>query len=149
MMNNLKVNDKVKVRIYGTDGKAIKTRNFDEAFTVCEENGRLGIYWTEEFAPFESFCNTEFLKQIDTLEIIGKRWFQKSFGNTYHTATVVVNGEELKSGITYGYGNHYLTTAAELLKANGYDIPDDNAKAFAMMTKYEHNATDVKRKKDL
>lgn len=55
-MKNLKVNDKVKVRIYGIDGKAIKTRNFDEVFTVCEENGKLGIYWTEEFAPFESFA---------------------------------------------------------------------------------------------
>lgn len=89
------------------------------------------------------------MKKIESLEIYGKRWFQKSYGNTYHTATVVVNGEELKSGITYGYGNHYLTTAAELLKANGYDIPDDNGKAFAMMIKYEHSATDVKRKKDL
>lgn len=148
-MKNLKVNDKVKVRIYGTDGKAIKTRNFDEVFTVCEENGKLGIYWTEEFAPLDSFCNTEFLKQIETLEIIGKRWFQQSFGNTYHTTTVIINGEELKSNITYGYGNHYLTTAAELLKANGYDIPDDNGEAYAMVTKYEHTAIDVKRKKDL
>lgn len=145
----LKAGDKIKVRIYGTDGKAIKTRNFDEIFTVCEENGKLGIYWTDEFAPLESFCNTEFLKQIETLEIIGKRWFQKSFGNTYHTAIVVVNGEELKSDITYGYDNHYLTTAAELLKANGYDIPSDNGEVFAMMIKYEHNVTDVKRKKDL
>lgn len=149
MMNNLKVNDKVKVRIYGTDGKAIKTRNFDEVFTVCKENGKLGIYWTDKFAPLESFCNTKFLKQIETLEIIGKRWFQKSYGNTYHTTTIVVNCEELKSDIVYGYGNHYLTTAAELLKANSYDIPNDNGEAYAMMIKYEHTATDVKRKKDL
>jgi hypothetical protein len=149
MMKNLKVNDKVKVRIYGTDGKAIKTRNFDEVFTVCEENGKLGIYWTEEFAPFETFCNTEFLKQIETLEIVGKRWFQKSYGNTYHSVTVLVNDEELKSDITYGYGNHYLTTAAELLKANGYDIPSDNGEAFALMMKYDHSVRDVKRMKDL
>jgi hypothetical protein len=93
--------------------------------------------------------DTEFFKKIETLEIHGKRWFQKSFGNTYHTATVIVNGRELKSDIAYGYGNHYLTTAAELLKANGYDIPNDSGKAFSMMTKYEHNAVDVKRKKDL
>lgn len=72
-MKNLKINDQVKVRIYGMDGKPIKTNNYDEVFTVCEENGKLGIYWTEGFAPFESFCNTEFLKQIKTLEIIGKR----------------------------------------------------------------------------
>lgn len=149
MNNKFKVNDKVKVRIYGTDGKAIKTRNFDEVFTVCEENGKLGIYWSEEFTPFESFCNTEFLKQIEELEIIGRRWFQQSYGNTYHTTTVIVNGEELKSDVTYGYDNHYLTTAAELLKANGYDIPNDNGEAYAMMIKFNHNVTDVKRKKDL
>lgn len=149
MMNNLIVGDKVKVRIYGIDGKAIKTNNFDEVFEVVQENGKLGVYWTEDFTPLESFCNTEFVKQIETLEIHGRRWFQNSFGNTYHTTTVIVNGRELKSDIVYGYGNHYLTTAAELLKANGYDIPYDNGKAFSMMTKYEHDAVDVKRKKDL
>ena len=89
------------------------------------------------------------MKKINTLEIIARRWFQKSYGNTYHTVTVIVNGKELRSDITYGYGTHYLTTAAELLKANGYDIPNDNGEAYALMTKYEHNATDVKRKKDL
>lgn len=149
MNNSLKINDKVKVRIYGTDGKAIKTKNFDEVFTVCEKNGKLGIYWTEEFTPFESFCNTEFLKQIEELKIVGRRWFQQSYGNTYHTTTVIVNGEEFKSDVIYGYDNHYLMTAAELLKANGYDIPNDNDKAYVMMTKFNHNVTDVKRKKDL
>lgn len=89
------------------------------------------------------------MRKIESLEIYGKRWFQKSCGNTYHSVTVLVNGEELKSDITYGYGNHYLTTAAELLKVNGYDIPLDNGEAFAMMVRYEHNVIDVKRKKDL
>lgn len=89
------------------------------------------------------------MKRIETLKIYGKRWFQKSYGNTYHTATVIVNGEEMKSGITYGYGNHYLQTAADMLRNAGYEIPENNGKAYAMMTKYEHEATDVKRKKDL
>lgn len=89
------------------------------------------------------------MKKIERLKIQGKRWFQRSYGNTYHTVAVFVNDEILKSGITYGYGNHYLQTAADLLKVNGYDIPEDNGKAYALMTKYEHNAKDVKRKKDL
>ena len=42
------------------------------------------------------------MKRIETLKIYGKRWFQKSYGNTCHTVTVIVNGEEMKSGITYG-----------------------------------------------
>lgn len=78
-----------------------------------------------------------------------EKMFQKSYGNTYHTVTVIVNDEEMKSEITYGYGNHYLQTAADMLRNAGYDIPEDNGKAYAMMTKYDHDAEDVKRKKDL
>lgn len=89
------------------------------------------------------------MKKIETLKIYGRRWFQKSYGNTYHTATVIVNGEEMKSGITYGYGNHYLQTSADMLRNAGYDIPENNGEAYAMMTKYDHDAEDVKRKKDL
>jgi hypothetical protein len=89
------------------------------------------------------------MKEIKTLKIEGKRWFQKSYGNTYHTATVTVNGETLKSEITYGYDNHYLQTAADLLKANGYNVPDDAGEAYAMMVKYPHTAEDVTRRKDL
>ena len=89
------------------------------------------------------------MKRIETLKIYGRRWFQKSYGNTYHTVTVIVNGEEMKSGITYGYGNHYLQTADDMLRNAGYDIPENNGEAYAMMTKYDHDAEDVKRKKDL
>lgn len=59
----LRAGDKIKVRIYGTDGKAIKTRNFDEVFTVYEKNGKLGIDWADEFTPFTNFSlsNTDFI----------------------------------------------------------------------------------------
>lgn len=89
------------------------------------------------------------MKNIESLKIFGRRWFQKSYGNTYHTTTVIVNGEEIKSGIAYGYGNHYLQTAADVLKSAGYNIPENNSEAYAMMTKYDHEVVDVKRKKDL
>lgn len=89
------------------------------------------------------------MKKINTLEVIGRRWFQKSYGNTYHTTTVIVNGEELKSDIEYGYGNAYLQTAVDLLSANGYEVPSDNLEAFRMVCEYPHNAKDVDRKKDL
>ena len=89
------------------------------------------------------------MKRIETLKIYGRRCFQQSYGKTYHTTIVVVNGEEMKSGITYGYENHYLHTAADMLRSAGYDIPENNGEAYALMTKYEHEAVDVKRKKDL
>lgn len=89
------------------------------------------------------------MKKIESLKIYGRRWYQKSCGNTYHTARVIANGEELKSGIKYGYENHYLQTDAELLRENGYDIPEGNAAAYALMCKYPHKAVDVDRKRDL
>lgn len=89
------------------------------------------------------------MKKINTLEVIGKRWFQKSYGNTYHTTTIIVNGEEIKSGIKYGYENAYLQTAADLLRANGYELPSDSLEAFRMVCEYPHSVKDVKRKKDL
>ena len=77
-MNNLKVNDKVKVRIYGTDGKAIKTRNFNKVFTVYEKNGKMGIDWNTEqstytckgdiFTPFETFATTVIFENVETGE---------------------------------------------------------------------------------
>ena len=89
------------------------------------------------------------MKNIKSLEINGKRWFQKSYGNTYHTVTVFVNGEELKSDIKYGYENAYLQTAAELLLENGYNVPTDIRNAYSMMCRYDHSVEDVKRKKYL
>ena len=53
------------------------------------------------------------------------------------------------SGVTYGYGNHFLTTIADLLRDRGYTVPEDNSKAFVMMTKFPYTVEDVKRKKDL
>lgn len=90
------------------------------------------------------------MKKINTLEISAKRWFQKSYGNTYHVVKAVVNEEEVViSDICYGYDNHFLTTAANLLCNKGYEVPEDNGKAYAMMAKFPCTVEDVKRKKDL
>lgn len=90
------------------------------------------------------------MKKINTLEIRAKKWFQRSYGNTYHVVKVIVNDDiVLQSGITYGYGRHYLTTAANLLRDNGFGIPDDNNEAYSLMTKYTYTEEDVDRKKDL
>lgn len=89
------------------------------------------------------------MKKIESMRIEAKRWFQRSYGNTYHTVKVFVNDEVLKSGITYGYENQYLQTAMQLLKDNGYEIPENNSEAFRMVCSFDHTAEDVKRKKDL
>lgn len=45
-----------------------------------------------------------------------KKWFQRSFGNTYHSVSISKNGEFVDYiSFRYGYGDHYLNTAAEIL----------------------------------
>lgn len=92
------------------------------------------------------------MKKIETLVIRGRRWFQKLYGNTYHTVTVVVNGRILKSSIQYGYGNQYLVTAVDLLRENGYDIHENNIevlRSLKELCKNDYEVVDVPRKKDL
>lgn len=88
------------------------------------------------------------MKKINTLKIEGRRWFQKSYGNTYHSVTVYVNDEVLRKDFEYGYGNQYLQTAIELLQANGYN----DIKTFSdlrAIPNFIENVVDVQREKDL
>lgn len=75
-----------------------------------------------------------------------RRWFQKSFGNTYHTVAIQFKDEngkvlfEKNSDITYGYGEHYKQTANEII--NKQFSGGIGEVVFA-------EPLDVKRKKDL
>lgn len=89
-------------------------------------------------------------KKIESLKIYGKRWFQKSCGNTYHSVTIIVNGIELYVGCSYGYGNHYLQTTLEALQ-DEYDIPTEYGEFLKFLhdNNFTYSVTDVNRKKDL
>ena len=75
----LNVNDKVKVHMYDTCNREIKTRNYGTVFTVKEVNGKLGIDWNTEklpttcngevFAPFETFAPTVLFENIENEKI--------------------------------------------------------------------------------
>ena len=107
----LKTGDKIKVRIYGTDGKAIKTRNFDEVFTVCEESGKLGIYWAEDFTPFKNFCNTKF--------IIVDRTYQQDL------ATLKITSEEFENVISniYDKTDDEMISISKVIKSGADVLP--------------------------
>ncbi len=97
--------------------------------------------------------------KIESITVVGRRWFQKSAGNTYCSATIYVNGK--KVGVvapTYGYGEYYLQAAFEHLDklglinrvkhANGsstapWKYCQDNGISF------DSQVFDVKREKDL
>lgn len=87
------------------------------------------------------------MKKIKTLEIHGRRWFQKSYGNTYHSVKVYVNDEILYCDFAYGYDGQYIQTALDLLKEAGYEVPswyELNRNADII-----RRVDDVPRKKDL
>ncbi len=64
---------------------------------------------TPEFVPQNERDNT-------VTHITGRRWFSQTNGNTYHTTTLFyADRPQTKSPITYGYGDHYLQTAFEMM----------------------------------
>jgi len=80
----------------------------------------------------------EALSPSPRVEIIGRRW-RDSFGNTYHTAHLYVNGSFYKSSaITYGYDRQYFETGKKLAIEEGQNGPV-----------IDGGYTDVKRKRDL
>lgn len=61
------------------------------------------------------------LKKAKHITIIGKRWFQKGPGNTYHSVRVIVDGNEIgHNPYAYGYGDQYIQTAFKILQDKGY-----------------------------
>ncbi len=61
-------------------------------------------------------------------KIVGKRWFQRTYGNTYHSVAVYKcsgtgkNYTEKLLGyhpMTYGYDEQYLQTALEVFQSAG------------------------------
>lgn len=90
--------------------------------------------------------------------IHGRRWFQRSNGNTYHTTQIFLNGKLIGSTpIRYGYGDQYLYTAFEWLgesvfiQLNTLDGPTEPPWAYCKRVgcHLEYFATDVGRKADL
>lgn len=84
----MKVNDKIKVHMYDTTSKEIKTRQYEKVFTVYEKNGRLGIDWNTEknpysfnddtFTPFETFSHTVIFENVET----GERFYFDIISNS-------------------------------------------------------------------
>lgn len=71
------------------------------------------------------------------ITVTGKRWLEKTYGNTYHSVRVTIldiqSGEEQEfyEPFKYGYDDQYRVTATKLLKTNTdifNNVSDDNRK---------------------
>lgn len=97
--------------------------------------------------------------KINSITVIGRKWFDSRAGNTYFTAAILINGLEVhRLPYEYGYADQYLQSAFEWLDAaghtsreryvhGGHETPRDYCTCQGIALHYE--AADVKRKRDL
>jgi|DEB0MinimDraft_3_1074331.scaffolds.fasta_scaffold37754_2 hypothetical protein len=77
--------------------------------------------------------------------IEGRRWFQKTYGNTYHTTTLFYDdGTSEKSDRHYGYGEQCLQTAFEMM-----DLEYTGTRGLREDLGITYSIVDVERQKDL
>lgn len=82
--------------------------------------------------------------------IIGKRWFQKSFGNTYHSVRILENGQEIAHiPKTYGYDDQYLQTAIDWLSSNRGVEKTYSTRFLREILRATWEVNDVQRERDL
>jgi hypothetical protein len=92
--------------------------------------------------------------EVESIFIVGRRWFEKTNGNTYHTSEIYVNNNFVHKISTCGSGQQYLWTALNWLKNNkclNSISENDNPSIFCRENniKLNHTVADVGRKKDL
>jgi len=93
--------------------------------------------------------------KIKSIIILGRRWFEKVNGNTYHSVVILLNGEFFsKVNFTYGYGDQYIQTGLQCLidkKKIDCDIQTTPLWKYCRdnKIKYYYDVVDVTRKKDL
>lgn len=86
----------------------------------------------------------------DLIFINARRWFDNSFGNTYHSVRVwTVKGNDVRAfslPFAYGYDDAYLQSAAELIGVDYMDFLDAMRGGSATIIV---DVVDVARKRDL
>ena len=52
---------------------------------------------------------------VNKLELLGRKWFERTNGNTYFSAIALHNGEEIaRIDFEYGYGEQWLSEITKL-----------------------------------
>lgn len=92
---------------------------------------------------------------IKTMDVWGRRWYRRGAGGVYCKAYVYINDKLVHTTAEqYGYGDHYLTLAADWLERHGYTNREHPSEglwrtAQRMGFKLNYQVTDVKRERDL
>lgn len=105
---------------------------------------------------------TDTLKTLPrSITVIGRRWYQRKYGNTYHSAEIIIDGVTVhKTPAQYGHGSAYEDTAAAWLDksglvpprpqyANGSTAPAWQFYRGTLWIAYYATPIDVRRERDL
>ena len=85
-----------------------------------------------------------------SLHISARRWFSRTYGNTYHSVRIFQDGKQTaRIPFKYGYGNTCLQTAIDWLRANGYPDAEYGTLYLREVLGGTYDVCDVQRKKDL
>lgn len=104
---------------------------------------------------------TTHIKTLDSLTIIVREYWDKTYGNTYHSLHILANGETIAVvPMTYGHGDlTYLFVASKAAQDLGYQLPPFTAGTYKNLPGFEDyrdgavpvviDVTSVARRKDL
>lgn len=126
------------------------------ALSPAEEDVVAGVYDADPNAEVRPVIEVlrerrETLPDTRGIHIAGRRWFQRTYGNTYHRVRIQLpGGEVIDSGKHYGYGEGYLQTAWDLLAARDL-VQGKYGGTLALRERYEitYDVADVGRERDL
>jgi hypothetical protein len=93
---------------------------------------------------------------VNKLELLGRKWFERTNGNTYFSAIALYNGAEVaRIDFEYGYGEQWLYEITKAIQSQAIEARQDQqpwqyidkleSQGIAVFT----NCEDIKRKKDL
>ena len=86
----------------------------------------------------------------NNLHISARRWFQKTYGNTYHSVNIYIDGQMVhRVPFAYGYGEQWLQTAIDWLRLNGYPDAEYGTLYLRETLGGTYQCEDVQRKRDL
>lgn len=92
---------------------------------------------------------------MSKFHISGRRWFQRTYGNTYHSVRILdEEGNRIALiPMEYGYGDQYLTTGLEWLEKQGLLVDTRSTLGrgwcLAQANQVTYDVVDVDRKKDM
>lgn len=90
---------------------------------------------------------------MKNLTVIGRRWFQRTYGNTYHSVRVIADGQEVgRVPFAYGYGDAWEQTARQMLTEKGLMPASSDPlrlQCERMGVELHRTVADVARKGDL